>query len=555
LDTSERRSLQGALKGYPFNRGDIRVAKRLKTNTSKSPVFDAEDERIWEAMDYEAYNERSIYNQPGFKSVHKQISHGNVELISGAIPSDLEGVYIRNGTNPQFEPASARYHMFDGAGMLHQIQIKGGVATYSNTYIRTPRFNIERDVGREVYLSFSDFATLGTLVGDKAANLECKMADGRLPRLSSYEQVQNSTAIQWHHGRLYTLSEAGYPFKLSTHFRPDGRLVLDGSGTFETWDGRLLGAFSAHPRIDPDTGDFYSVTTAPGNKLTITHLQKGKLRECIQIDQECPDGKAMAHCHDYFLTENFIVFPDMSFRMSEEFLATDAQSMWKFDPGYMLRWGVLRRDFQPGDKPRWFTTGHAAALWHMVNGWEEKRPGGETDIVLFAPMFDTYPSDMPIHTPEEPHAKLHKWVLNLDSGKVTIDRRLLEGGWERPSSNLAYIGKPSQWGYLIDEAGDGYMGKGVLKYDLINEKEVKFFSYGEYYGGEALFVPRRDSQAEDDGYLLELLIANSLTEPARLLILDAKTMDEVARLEMPQRVTFGVHACWLDERKLAAFDG
>jgi carotenoid cleavage dioxygenase len=35
-------------------------------------------------------------------------------------------------------------------------------------------------------------------------------------------------------------------------------------------------------------------------------------------------------------------------------------------------------------------------------------------------------------------------------------------------------------------------------------------------------------------------------------VIDARAMREVARLHLPTRVPFGVHACWLDEEKLSA---
>jgi carotenoid cleavage dioxygenase-like enzyme len=163
-------------------------------------------------------------------------------------------------------------------------------------------------------------------------------------------------------------------------------------------------------------------------------------------------------------------------------------------------------------------------------------------------MFEDYPSDIPIHTPEEPPAKLQKWVLNLDAGTVSEERCLLEHGYERPSCNLAYIGKKNRYAYLIDEERAGYMGQGVLKYDLLDEKEIAYFDYGDYRGGEALFVPRDNPTAEDDGYLLELLMAD---DRACLIVIDARSMKELARLHLPQRVPFGVHACWLDDTKLS----
>jgi hypothetical protein len=53
-------------------------------------------------------------------------------------------------------------------------------------------------------------------------------------------------------------------------------------------------------------------------------------------------------------------------------------------------------------------------------------------------------------------------------------------GWPRRSA--------SRYCYLLDEHGDGYMGKGVLKYDLLDEREVAYLDYGGMYGGEALFA-------------------------------------------------------------------
>jgi len=168
---------------------------------------------------------------------------------------------------------------------------------------------------------------------------------------------------------------------------------------------------------------------------------------------------------------------------------------------------------------------------------------------LFAPVFHSYPSNVPIHSSEEPDAKLYKFRLNLDTGEVTEQRCLVDHFYERPSYNTDYIGKPSQFSYLLDEGGaGGIMGKGIMKYDLINEQDVKYFDYGDYRGGEALFVAKENCQAEDDGYLIDLL---SHEENSYLVIIDASTMEEIAKLHIPQRVPYGVHACWLDENKIS----
>jgi carotenoid cleavage dioxygenase len=256
----------------------------------------------------------------------------------------------------------------------------------------------------------------------------------------------------------------------------------------------------------------------------------------------------MGYLHDFFMTEHHLVFPDISLRIDPAGLLGPEGSVFAFNPERPLRWGVLPKDFTDSDTVRWFDTDAAGSMWHVVNAWEEHDDiAGGTRVVLYAPMYHSYPSDLPIHTPAEPHAHLTRWVLDLASGAVTEADTLLDHGYERPSLNLDRVGRSSRYCYLLDEEADGYMGMGVLKYDLANHTEVGYFAYGDLHGGEALFVPKTGAAHEDDGYLLDLLMGDT---DAALVVIDASTMQEVARLHLPRRVPFGVHACWLDTNKL-----
>lgn len=509
-------------------------------------MFAAEEERIETALEVERYNRASVYSHAGFQPVRTEHSQVRLE-VAGTLPADLEGVYLRNGTNIQFDKVVTRAHVFNGAGMLHQVQIAGGQATYSNTYVRTPRYAFEQQAGREVFASFADMSSSGKAGLERIALIARKQAAGLIPKWSGLQANPASTAIQYHHARLYCLQGSGFPFVLNSRIE-DGKLFLDGTGGLEDWDGRLRTPFSAHPKIDPRSGDFYSVALdTRARSLSLTRICAGKLVNHVDIHAFETGRDLTGTIHDYFLTENFIVIADISLRFSADYVLGPGQSFWRFDPAHKLRWGVLPRDFKPGDRVRWFETGAAGMVWHIVNGWEERGPDGRPRIVLFAPVFREYPSDVPIHTPEEPPARLTRWVLDLESGKVSEERRLLQHGYERPSLNLDWVGRKNRYAYLIDEAADGYMGKGVLKYDLLEEKEIRYFDYGKHCGGEALFVPRAHAVGEDDGYLLELLMTG---DAAQFLVLDAQSMQEVARLQLPARVPFGVHACWLDAAKL-----
>ena len=67
--------------------------------------------------------------------------------------------------------------------------------------------------------------------------------------------------------------------------------------------------------------------------------------------------------------------------------------------------------------------------------------------------------------------------------------------------------------------------------------------------------------ARDDHYAVRpgataeirgLLLASLRDDDAALLIIDATSMTEVARVPLPQRVPYGVHACWIGTDQLEA---
>ncbi len=492
----------------------------------------------------DAYNRDSAYGLPGFDPVHSELDR--VELaVSGALPDDLDGVYLRNGTNRQFTETRSRLHMFNGAGMLHQVQLKDGRAWYSNTYVRTPRFEHEQEAGKELYPEFGDIAGNGKKGFARIISNVMEQRFGLVPKMASVENASATTAIQCHHGKLYALQETAYPFALQTRFE-DGLLVLSGEGEFDDLSGALSGPFTAHPKIDPETGDWHSFSTElQSGSISYSVLSEGELKFYQQIEQAKP---ALAFVHDGFLTANCAVFPDLSLRFDAGQLFKEHASAFYYDPDYMMRFGVLNREDGSDAAVRWFDAGMHGHIWHTVNGWEEDGADGGAELVLVAPVFTSYPSNIPIHSPQEPHAHLYKFRFNLESGALVDKRCLLQHFYERPSVNTAWLGKQTRYAYLLDEEGSGgIMGSGVLKYDLLDEQAAGSFDYGDYRGGEALFVPRVNAVEEDDGYLLELLMSD---KDSALLVLDARNMTEVARLTLPQRVPYGVHACWLNGEQL-----
>ena len=76
----------------------------------------------------------------------EEVDAADLEVIEGAIPTDIDGIYVRNTENPVQQPLG-RYHPFDGDGMIHTISFKDGHADYRNRFVRTRCFEAEQEVG------------------------------------------------------------------------------------------------------------------------------------------------------------------------------------------------------------------------------------------------------------------------------------------------------------------------------------------------------------------------------------------------------------------------
>src|SRR3954454_21707013 len=84
-----------------------------------------------------------------YERVAEELAQDGLEVI-GELPPDLDGVYLRNGPNPQFAPPG-RYHWFDGDGMVHAVRFHEGSASYRNRWVRTRGFVDEGSAGAPLW--------------------------------------------------------------------------------------------------------------------------------------------------------------------------------------------------------------------------------------------------------------------------------------------------------------------------------------------------------------------------------------------------------------------
>ncbi len=79
-----------------------------------------------------------------------------------------------------------------------------------------------------------------------------------------------------------------------------------------------------------------------------------------------------------------------------------------------------------------------------------------------------------------------------------------------------------------------------------NKKQIHHFGDGSF-ALEPIFVPCSENSDEGDGFLLSYVYREALNR-SDLVILDAQHVDDepLAIVQLPHRVPFGFHGCWVD---------
>ena len=146
---------------------------------------------------------------------------------------------------------------------LHGIRISGGRAEYRNRYVHTGAFELERDLGHAVW----------------SGRLEPPQNNNPY---GPYKNVANN-GITFHNGKLLALWEAGVPYEIRIP-------SLETIGPY-LCDGYLDSSFTAHPKVDPRTGELiffgYALDSLPYLKYGVIS-SSGELLQTVPISIPVP---------------------------------------------------------------------------------------------------------------------------------------------------------------------------------------------------------------------------------------------------------------------------
>jgi carotenoid cleavage dioxygenase-like enzyme len=452
----------------------------------------------------------------GFAPIHMECEAPDL-VVEGEVPRELNGAFFRNGPNAQFAPRGD-YHFFAGDGMVHGFYLDDGNVSYRNRYVHTVKYNKENEAGEALFSAFNPLDADPSVAGMETDGLA-------------------NTNIVWHGGRLLALEEAHAPFELDPK-------TLSSIGPW-TFGDKLKGPMTAHPKIDPETGEM----------LFFGYNADGMISEHMAFHVVDADGNLTrsetftapyaSMVHDFMITRDHVIFPIMPLTGSME-RAMNGQPVYAWEPDKGVHIGIMPRNGSVDDM-RWFQ-GDPSFVFHPMNA----HTNGDIvtcDVCEFEeaplfPMVDGTPGD-----PAKAVPRLTRWKFDL--GRNTDDytsERLDDLACEFPRLDERRTGLDYRYGYFACDSNPEFKVGGFNGIGRVDHQTGKneIYDVGEACAtNEPVFVPKSADSAEGEGFLLANVYDDN-KKTTHLVILDAENLSAgpLAKAYLDHRVPFGFHGNW-----------
>lgn len=432
--------------------------------------------------------------------------------VTGEMPSWLSGHLVRTAPAIFERGAWQAEHWFDGLCLLYGFELRQGHVGFRQQLLAS-KVEADSRLGKRERLSFgssvkrSFFKRLFNPIAESTDNA-------------------NVNVVPWRGGFL-AMTESP-----SQHLIDAATLVTKGVVVHEGF--QKLNSITAHPHLDVARRAMVNVGAAYGRTSQLVVFRETE--DGRRIEEGRVEVDRSPYIHTFGFSERFVTVVDQPLRFNAVKMLWSnkpVRSHYEWQPETGTRFRVLdRRDgsWRLWEAPTLF-------VFHIANQFED----GDClvlDLVEYADpsVIDALTMDRLGAGHPIPNTSLVRYRLD-PARKTAVREPVGDVRFELPTINArAHDGRPYRyaWGTFGGEGFDA-----VIKLDLQTGTPVQTKD-DAFLNGEALFVPRPGSTAEDDGVVLTVGVHRDGTRSA-LTVLDAATLELRARAEVALALPMGFH--------------
>lgn len=505
----------------------------MEPNSKKNPVvsefwncqFDEEcfDVDLPIQGDFPAWlNGTLIRNGPTKFTVY--LSEGNIpeDISEEKCSKDAHEMHKANG-NLQLEAGidgQSVHHWFDGLAMLHGFSFHQTKVQYSNRFLRTEAYHKMFEEGSVDFLGF--------------ANDPCHVIFRKLSSLFfPHQELQNGNVnVAKFFNSFVALTEVPLPveFDLKTLQTLGALSYKDKLPHDNSWE-------CAHPHFDRDQAFNCLIRFSFRCAYVIYRLQDNGRHVLAEIPVEEP-----AYMHSFAMTDNFVILAEYPLTVSPLKLFLSKKGFinnFAWHPERGTTFIVVNR--QSGEVVGRFKTEPFFAF-HHVNAFETES-GIDLDIAVYPnPSIVEELADYFHYARKFEPSAVKRYHLSFSDHTVRCET-LADVPLELPRINYERCnGKPYQYIYGVDLRQLLAEGeeRNLFKVDTATKNILRWSEAG-CYPGEPVFVPDPSSTAKEDGGVVLSVVLDPKNARSFLVVLDAITFKERARVYAPHLIAPGLH--------------
>ncbi|RKF20647.1 carotenoid oxygenase family protein [Altericroceibacterium spongiae] len=457
--------------------------------------------------------------------------------VEGEIPAEIDGAFFRavpdNAHVPMFEDDIA----LNADGMVARFNITGNQVDFDIKYVETERYLAEKEARHALFGQYRNPFT-----DDPAA--------------AGKDRTLANTTPVWHGGRLFMTKEDGLGYEVNPH-------TLETAGKWTYYGALKSETFTAHPRIDDETGEMFFFGYEAGGLCSLDVAYGIADKDGNLTSEQWFKQPYCSSIHDFCITEKYAVFPIYPTTADLDRLKTGG-AHWAHQQDLESWVGIMPR-YGKVEEMRWFKGPKGVSAFHFINAYDDGDLVHMDVCLSDTNAFQFMREAGGIHRDQmDVKGALTRWTFDMSKPGDTFESREMGPPGDLPRLPDKDQGHPYRraWYLSMNPEGGPPMPGGPVGANFnaivrIEPGNGRITMMGVPPGAgvsEPAFVP--GANPDNGGWLLSVVDIPNGPDPANYLselwVIEADNVEKgpIAKVKLNMPLRSQVHGTWVNRTKL-----